>query len=162
MQNYLSFDCLCRCSSDDQQNFKVFLDNLPADEHEHLYCPVTDTKHGNFLLVHQTKNQKRLMEKYGNELYLLDAAHKTSKYAIPLFFVVVPTNTSYQVVGSVLISRESSEAIGEALAELSRRNPAWKPAFWMTDNCATEINAIESVFAGKTLQFLVRNSGHVA
>ena len=41
------------------------------------------------LFVHQSANQKRILEKYGNEICLLDATYKTTKYSVPLFFLVV-------------------------------------------------------------------------
>jgi hypothetical protein len=37
------------------------------------------------------------MQKYGHTL-LLDATHKTTKYALPVFFLAVKTNVDYQVV----------------------------------------------------------------
>jgi len=39
------------------------------------------------LIVHQMEWQRRLMLRYGQEICLLDATYKTSKYALPLFFV---------------------------------------------------------------------------
>ena len=37
------------------------------------------------LLCYQTKEQKRLLLKYGNDMCLLDATYKTTRYALPLF-----------------------------------------------------------------------------
>ena len=60
--------------------------------------------HGNGLLfVHQTEWQSRLLKHYGNELSLLDATYRTTKYALPLFFLVVKTNIDYQIVGSLVL-----------------------------------------------------------
>ena len=44
------------------------------------------------LLVHQMAWQRRLLLQYGQDICLLDATNKTSKYALPLFFVCVKTN----------------------------------------------------------------------
>ena len=56
---------------------------------------------GNSLLfVYQLKWQGRLLQKYGNELPFLDAAYKTTCYALTLFFLVVKTNVDYQIVGT--------------------------------------------------------------
>jgi len=41
-----------------------------------------------FLFVHQTSWQRSMLQKYGNEICLLDATYKTSRYALPLFFYV--------------------------------------------------------------------------
>lgn len=86
---------------------------------------------------------------YGQEICLLDATYKTSRYSLPLFFVVVPTNTSYQVIASFLISKETTASISEALGVLLKWNPSWSPKFWMTDFDAAEMGAIEHIFPGK-------------
>ena len=51
-----------------------------------------DTKDASLLFVYQSGWQKRLLSKYGNELVLLDATYRTTRYALPLFFLVVKTN----------------------------------------------------------------------
>ena len=56
------------------------------------------------LLVHQTKWQSDLLNKYGGEICLLDATYKTSRYALPLFFLCVKTNVDYCVVASLVVS----------------------------------------------------------
>ena len=99
--------------------------------------------------MHQNADQKRLLNRYGNEICLLDATYKTTKYSIPLFFLAVKTNVDYQVVGSFAVQDETTEAISEALSVLKNWNPRWKPKFFMVDNCEEEINAIESHFPGK-------------
>ena len=38
-----------------------------------------------FLLVHQEKWQKELLAKYGNDISLIDATYKTTRYDIALF-----------------------------------------------------------------------------
>ena len=90
------------------------------------------------LLVHQTDSQKHLLKRYGNHICLLDATYKTTKYAIPLFFLALKTNVDYQVVGSFAIQDETTEAITEALGVLKSWNPSWKPRMFMVDNCEEE------------------------
>ena len=70
------------------------------------------------LFVHQTQLQQRLMNKYGNHICLLDATYKTTKFAIPLFFVVVKANRDYQVVASFAVQNEMTAAITEVLGIL--------------------------------------------
>ena len=48
-----------------------------------------------FLLVHQEKWQKELLAKYGNDISLIDATYKTTRYDIALFFICVKTNVGY-------------------------------------------------------------------
>lgn len=55
------------------------------------------------LYIHQEKWQRDLLLKYGGEICLLDATYKTTKYALPLFFLCVKTNSGYAVVGNKII-----------------------------------------------------------
>ena len=84
------------------------------------------------LFVHQSKDQRRLLERYGNEICMLDATYKTTRYSLPLFFVVVKTNVDYQIVGSSVQS-ETTDAIFEALSVLKSWNKKWNPSFFMVD-----------------------------
>ena len=147
--NILFLTLVFRCSSDDQVNTGALLDQLSKNDFQHQFRPLTDSGSDDFLLVLQTRDQKRLMEMYGQEICLLDATYKTSRYSLPLFFVVVPTNTSYQVIASFLISKETTASISEALGVLLKWNPSWSPKFWMTDFDAAEMGAIEHIFPGK-------------
>ena len=55
------------------------------------------------LFVYQSKWQMDVIKRYDNELILLDATYKTTRYALPLFFMVVKTNVDYQIVVSFVI-----------------------------------------------------------
>ena len=55
------------------------------------------------LLVHQNDWQRRLLARYGYTC-LLDATYKTTKYALPLFFLCVRTNVDYVVVAEFVCS----------------------------------------------------------
>ena len=57
-----------------------------------------------------------LIKWYGNEMILLDATYKTTRYTLPLMFIVVKTNVDYQTVASFVIENETYEAISEAVA----------------------------------------------
>ena len=98
--------------------------------------------------------QRRLLERYGNDICLLDATHKTTRYALPLFFLAVKTNVDYQVVGSFVTQDESTESVKEALAVIREWNPNWNPTFFMTDFSVQEITAIEETFPGQFLFLL--------
>ena len=69
----------------------------------------------NLLFVHQEKWQQDLLSKYGSDLTMIDATYRTTKYDIPLFFLVVPTNVGYIVVAEFCIQSEGAEDIAEAL-----------------------------------------------
>ena len=103
---------------------------------------------GGLLFIHQTGWQKRLLQKYGNELSFIDATYKTTCYALPLFFVCVRTNVGYCVVASFVVQSEDSKSLIEALNILKEWNPAWQPKAFMADGSEVEHIAIQSVFPG--------------
>ena len=55
------------------------------------------------LFVYQSKWQMDLIKRYGNEMVLVDAAYKTTRYALLLFFMIVKTNVDYQIEASFVI-----------------------------------------------------------
>ncbi|XP_065659631.1 uncharacterized protein LOC136083790 isoform X2 [Hydra vulgaris] len=87
-----------------------------------------------------------LTSMYGNSICLLDATYKTTRYAIPLFFLVVKTNVDYQVVASFAIQNETVTLITEALTFIKIWNPLWLPQAFMVDNCDEEIQSILFLF----------------
>ncbi len=103
------------------------------------------------LFCHQTKWQQRLLDRYGGEICFLDATYKTTRYALPLFFIAVKTNVNYIVVGSFVIQQETTAAIQEALEVFRDWNSHWQPEYFMTDFSEGEISAIENVFPGKKI-----------
>lgn len=50
------------------------------------------TSNKGLLFVHQMSWQRRLLNRYGNELSLLDPTYRTRKYSLPLYFLVVKRN----------------------------------------------------------------------
>ena len=100
------------------------------------------------LFVHQTKWQRRLLKRYGNELSLLDATYRTTKYALPLFFLVVKTNVDYQVVGSFVLQSEASYEIEKTLKVIADWNTDWSPKSFLVDYSEAEIGAVERLFPG--------------
>ncbi|XP_014664177.1 PREDICTED: uncharacterized protein LOC106806679 [Priapulus caudatus] len=101
-----------------------------------------------FLLVHQEPWKQRLLMRYGKEMVFMDATYKTTKYALPLFFLCVHTNVGYKVVAEFMCQYEDSISIAEALSVLQSWNPEWRPKFFMTDYSTCEIDAIEARFPG--------------
>ena len=132
-------DLVQKWQSQQQQHDRFFL-RAKSDENKFLY-------------VHQTQWQQTLLGRYGQELCLLDATYRTSKYVLPLFFLAVPTNVNYMVVASFIVESETEEAIREALSQVRSWNPEWTPRFFMTDKSEEEMTAIETVFQGEQLLF---------
>ena len=110
------------------------------------YSKVDATGNDKFLLVHQEVWQQRLLSRYGSDLVLIDATYKTTKYALPLFFVSVHTNAGYKVVAEFICENENAESIAEALRIIKSWNVGWNPIYFMVDYSLAEINAIGEVF----------------
>jgi MULE transposase domain/Amyotrophic lateral sclerosis 2 chromosomal region candidate gene 8 len=150
----------------DQENLKIKITNWKADQPTDNFflrpfvenCGTTSiddngdlqvvgTGGTGLLIVHQTSWQRKLLEKYGN-MCLLDATYKTTRYALPLFFLCVRTNVDYVVVATFVIQHEDSSSISEALSVVKSWNSSWTPASFMVDCCEAEMKAIEAVFTG--------------
>ena len=112
---------------------------------------LTGTKETSLLFVHQNGWQKRLLAKYGNELVLLDATYRNTRYALPLFYFVVKTNIDYQVVGLFVCENETEDSISEALLFIKSWNTDLNPKYGMSDYCVEEIKSLEKVFEGENL-----------
>eukprot|EP00794_Sanderia_malayensis_P019328 gene19328-21252_t len=137
-------------SKDDQENLRYKIDtwkeNRPNDRF--FYQPKGNIDEGNdqkLLFVYQSEQHRHLLARYGT-ICLLDATYKTTKYALPLFFLSVKTNVDYQVVGAFVCEDETTDAIKEGIQILAGWNPGWNPLYFMTDFDEKELNAIESVF----------------
>jgi len=149
-----------RHSTVDQENLQVLLEQWkernPYDSF--FFRPYTSAisaqeseEKTSFLFCYQSKNQKYLLQRYGDQMCLLDATYKTSRYALPLFFLCVKTNVSYEVVAVFIVQNEQSESIAEALAVLKQWNPSWDPRYFMVDFDTAEILALEDTFPGMYL-----------
>ena len=58
---------------------------------------ITNTTNGKLLFVYQSLNMERLYRRCASSLTMLDATYRTTKYALPLFFMIVKTNVNNQV-----------------------------------------------------------------
>ncbi len=98
------------------------------------------------LFIHQEEWQKRLLQRYGNNITMIDATYKTTRYDIALFFLCVRTNVGYIVVAEFITQTETAEDIAEALHLLKMNNPNWIPPYFMADYSQAEMVAINTVF----------------
>ena len=102
------------------------------------------------MFVQQTMWQRNLLRRYGNEIALIDATYRTSMCAMPLFLIVVPTNSTFVPVASFVIENENWESISEALQVIKEWNPWWHPKEFMSDFCEAELKALNENFKGTT------------
>jgi len=112
----------------------------------------TDGESEDFLMVAQTEAQKKLLELYGH-MALLDATHKTNKYGLPLFLLVVKTPYGYQVAAMFITYNLKEVSITRALNVLKEWNPDWSPEIGMTDCDSAEVNAMKNCFPSLKDQF---------
>ena len=96
--------------------------------------------------MHQEHWQQCLLKMYGNTICVLDATYKTTKYALPLFMLVVKTNVDYIPIAELVTEDEVSETILEALEVVKNWKPDWNPSYFMSDYCETQISALETTF----------------
>ncbi|XP_065640911.1 uncharacterized protein LOC124805858 isoform X2 [Hydra vulgaris] len=127
------------------ENYAVKVECSAVESTEDEDEIVVEALTNSFLFVYQTEEMRRLLKIYGNEITLLDTTYKTTKYSLPLFFLVVKTNVDYQIVGTFICEGESTKNIQSGLAKIKEWNPNWNPLYFMVDCCAEEINAIESL-----------------
>ncbi|KAF0711957.1 zinc finger BED domain-containing protein 1-like [Aphis craccivora] len=97
------------------------------------------------IFCQQTEWQKYLLDRYGSVCFI-DATYKTTKYALPLFLLVVKTNVNYCVVASFFTQYKDSKSIEEALKVIKSWNDTWSPQYFVSDYCKAEYNAINKIF----------------
>ncbi|KAL3229415.1 hypothetical protein MRX96_023600 [Rhipicephalus microplus] len=98
------------------------------------------------LFCFQTKFMRSMLKKYGGSVVCLDATHKTSDYALPLFLLVVKTLSGYTIAGVFMIQFETAHCIAEALDVFKQWCDNWSPQYWMVDYSKAEISTIKQVF----------------
>lgn len=98
-----------------------------------------------FLFIHQNVQQQELLKRY-RDMVLLDATYRTTKYALPLFLLVVRTNVGYKPIAEFICENETTAAITEALNILKQWNQHWEPQYFMLDYSQQEYQALKHVF----------------
>ena len=73
---------------------------------------------GKMMFVYQSKEMKNMYKRCGNRMILLNATYRTTKYALPLFFVVVQTNVNFQVCCVIVLQEESTEMITKGIKNI--------------------------------------------
>eukprot|EP00057_Strongylocentrotus_purpuratus_P018727 XP_011673201.1 PREDICTED: uncharacterized protein LOC105442612 [Strongylocentrotus purpuratus] len=143
-----------------EDNFKLTLpstapvgdidDPIPQEDDEEVVPNPRESGASHFFFCHQTRFQRHLLQRYGNKLCLLDATYRTTKYAVPLFFLAVKTNHGYSVVGDFVVQYETARAIQLGLQTIKQwmeeDGKDWNPSYFMTDFSEREIKAIEETF----------------
>ena len=101
---------------------------------------------GKMMFVYQSKEMKNMYERFCNHMILLDTTYQTTRYALPLFFVVVQTNVNLQVCCVIVLQKESTEMITKPLKTFQQWNPMVFPKYAFVDFDEREIASLEIVF----------------
>ena len=126
-----------------------FSDDEPWDNIDQIpHLVLDDSVETKLCLVYQSTQMQHLYRLYGPRLILLDATHKTTKYALTLFFLVVQTNVNYEVAGVIVLEDESADLILKALGIIKGWNPDVNPKYGMVDFDTGEILSLETIFEG--------------
>ena len=104
------------------------------------------SSNGKMMFVYQSKEMKNMYKRYENQMILLDATYKTTKYALPLFFVVIQTNVNFQVCCVIGLQEESNEMITKALKIFKEWNPMVSPKYAFVNFDEREITSLEIFF----------------
>lgn len=150
-----------RFSTVDQENARILIEKIRGEQPEPsvVYRPyavrscmgssnlnnveesVASESEDTLLFCFQTKFMRNMLKKYGGSLVCLDATHKTSDYAPPLFLLVVKTPSG----GVFIVQFETAHCIAEALDIFKQWCDNWSPQYWMVDYSKAETSAIEQV-----------------
>ena len=112
-----------------------------------------DQNYQNIFLLHQTRNQQFLLNKYGSLIFFAEINLRSrAKIAISLFLICVRTNVDYQVVATVLCNKcnDQSKAlkVKEAIMNFKRINTLWKPKYIVIDPSDSLVTAVTAAFSG--------------
>ena len=77
--------------------------------------------------------------------------YRTTRYTLPLLFLVIKTNIDYQIVGAFVSENKSLGNITEPLQILKPWNPKFKAKYFMTNYSTEEIRAVKTVFSWSNL-----------
>ena len=104
-----------------------------------------------FLCCYQSPKQQRLMKMYSNITYVTELDHavvlkNTLSYRFYIMFV--QTNVDYQVVGSILVSKQRKNGLVEGLKVFQEWNSYWNPKHMFVDCSEVMFEAVAQVFPG--------------
>ena len=147
----------------DQDNLMANMEDWKEEAPDDIFhlSPIDEEQKTGLLFIYQSSWQRKLLSRYGDELCLLDATYRTTKYSAPLFFLCVKTNVDYAVAGLFVSQYEDTATIASALEILHKWNPTWKPRYFMVDHYEAEMNAIENTFPGTCISTYLPTSLNV-
>jgi len=126
-----------------------YLNQSDWEDDEDIECKL-DVPNADLTFVYQSADMKRLYRRYGNQMVVLDAVYRSGCYPLPVFFLLVRTNVSYQIVAVFAVQHETVQAVARALFVIKNWSPDVSPKYAMVDSSNEEISALEQTFPGIT------------
>ncbi|XP_071947786.1 uncharacterized protein [Antedon mediterranea] len=142
------YKCRNRSSPVELQQLEELVQNWSEknpDDHFYYRRKVNAKENSSFLLCYQSKQQKRLLNLYG-DLVMLDATYKTIGYSVPLYFLCVQTNVAYQIVGLFIVQKGTNLTMMDALKMFKTWNPDWNAKYFMLDFAEKEEIFLKNIF----------------
>ena len=90
-------------------------DTEEEENYDPVPCEISENK---IMFVYQSDKMQRLYRRYAPTLVLLHATYRTTKYSLPLYFLVVQTSVNYQATAAIVCQEERIEMITEALRQI--------------------------------------------
>lgn len=135
-----------RIESEDQFQHDQHINETQETEDMNNPHNHTNTTEHRIIFSYQTRNQQRLLKRYGKQVILTEISKPGINLPFPLFGVFVPTNVDFQIVYSFVVQARSKQCLKEGLTSLMEWNSYWTPKFFVVDFSHDQIHVIESLF----------------
>ena len=126
--------------NDSDSEFNLDFDEIKQD------CKNVNTDDSKMMFIYQSTETQQMFHRYGNQLIVLDTTYKTTKYALPLFFLVVKTKVNFQVCRVIVLQEKSVDMIARTLSAVKMWNPEVAPKYAVVDFDEREISSWEIVY----------------
>ena len=107
--------------------FNIDFDKIKPD------CENVNTEDSKTMFIYQSTEIQQMFHRNGNQPILLDATYKTTKYQLPLFFLVVKTIVNFQVCPVLNLQEDSVDMITRALSVVKMWNSEVAPKYTFVD-----------------------------
>lgn len=88
---------------------------------------------------------RQKFHRYDKQLIFSDTTYKTTKYTLPLFFLVIKTNINFQLYTVIVLQEELIDMMTRALSVVKIWNPEVAPKYALVDFDEREILSLEII-----------------
>ena len=108
---------------------------------------------GKMMFIYQSSEMQQMFRRYGNQLVLLNATYKMTKYILPHFFLVTKSNINLQICTFILLQEQSVDRVTRALIVAKMCNPEVASKYAFFDFGEKEIPSLETVYPNIQVYF---------